>query len=1085
MEQIQSTDNSHETEVKPAKRKKKQRRLRPAFLAGGASFLCALLSLLIGFFRTPALYPVDFGQYELLLRQFGLTWTSADLLAGDLYYTRPLTQFTYTRFSWSNLLTPAVGNSLIYPIALVRLVTEPFGRLFHVDLLAAVLAFILLLAVVLIAASMFRRYPQFWWFPVAVLCLLFTDGNFCAMMRGLYTTGSAIVFTLLHIGMVLYISVLDPSKRAGKLPWLFLTSLLFLKSMTPMIVFLPLLIVSDLYFVWSARKSLSKNLVASGLAAFLGVILLSNAVSFSLSDVDFFSEASAYESFFNTVLPASDDPAGILAEIGLDESYAEDIGKSYYLSDDSYTHNPNDEDEARELFSKLTWQSLIKVYASHPDLLWHNLTQFPYRSDRYESERNSPITANENGFTVHRNEEGVLGFLRFIAHLSYAQFFPVCAISGIAFAFWAFYRKKIKYLIGAVVFFSLPLYLAFVTILNGYAFGSELILYQTFLQDFLAVCVCCVLILAMKAFSVWVTKYSETPTVPSRPFAYVTAPLFHETGKQDGIFASLRQKADEVLSNRKTSALIITGIALAMFMIVYLPKDHVVSVNNGDYGRMMESIGITWSGDMYFDNARQALRIGIEEYAYSEPFDIARLTPLKPSYSLYAFECVIRLFTEPFGLLFSTWKTAILMGIITVFCIGTIVYDLSRKYGKLAFVIGLLLCAMLMSETYLTWFNSLYGEGCILMGMILTVTCIIHLSLNPEEADKKRIIWMVGLAFSMWVMITSKAQMLLALPGCVITFIAFAWFVRPYRYDYQLVHAVLIAVFCVLLVVSGIRVYKTDRDGDSVSQKHTLWQAYFYGIFMISDDPIGDMEKLGIDTAMAPDIGKFVSFDENADYVYSPLSEEAQKGFYDHVSTATIIQWYLMHPAKMLYMLDRAAYISKDLYQDFRVYYGEDYSDPEHDPVIGFNLWPGWRPVFSPSLFLGYVLLYGLLLVLAIRVLIQKHRDKTEKLLAVSLIFVMITGVLQYPLSVLGNGFADNHKQLFGFSLCHDFILCFAVPLFLMYSHNHPLSAEGLSAFRERVFPKKKEEVSPDEKSDDSVRHEAGSDQDVPAGAGA
>ena len=62
---------------------------------------------------------------------------------------------------------------------------------------------------------------------------------------------------------------------------------------------------------------------------------------------------------------------------------------------------------------------------------------------------------------------------------------------------------------------------------------------------------------------------------------------------------------------------------------------------------------------------------------------------------------------------------------------------------------------------------------------------------------------------------------------------------------------------------------------------------------MISDDPIQDMKSLGIDTAMAPDIGKYVQFDDPSMYVYAPLSDEAQTAFYDHVSMLTVIKWYL------------------------------------------------------------------------------------------------------------------------------------------------------------------------------------------------
>ena len=35
----------------------------------------------------------------------------------------------------------------------------------------------------------------------------------------------------------------------------------------------------------------------------------------------------------------------------------------------------------------------------------------------------------------------------------------------------------------------------------------------------------------------------------------------------------------------------------------------------------------------------------------------------------------------------------------------------------------------------------------------------------------------------------------------------------------------------------------------------------------------------------------------------------------------------------------------------------------------------------------------------------------------------MLVGVMQYPLSVIGNGFADNNKQMYTFMLCHDLLV--------------------------------------------------------------
>ena len=43
-------------------------------------------------------------------------------------------------------------------------------------------------------------------------------------------------------------------------------------------------------------------------------------------------------------------------------------------------------------------------------------------------------------------------------------------------------------------------------------------------------------------------------------------------------------------------------------------------------------------------------------------------------------------------------------------------------------------------------------------------------------------------------------------------------------------------------------------------------------------------------------------------------------------------------------------------------------------------------------------------------------------MLAVLYLGVMLIGAVQYPLSVIGNGFADNQKQMFGFTMCHDFL---------------------------------------------------------------
>ena len=158
-----------------------------------------------------------------------------------------------------------------------------------------------------------------------------------------------------------------------------------------------------------------------------------------------------------------------------------------------------------------------------------------------------------------------------------------------------------------------------------------------------------------------------------------------------------------------------------------------------------------------------------------------------------------------------------------------------------------------------------------------------------------KIIWLVALFLSLDIMVSAKSQMLLTLPAAIILFVILSIYQRPYRYDYQALQALLGFALYGVLAFSAVVVYQSERTEESVSQKHTMWQAYFYGIFMISDDPIGDMVKLGVDTAMAPDIGKYVQFEDDSWYVYAPLSKEAEGAFYNHVSMFTIVEWYLTH----------------------------------------------------------------------------------------------------------------------------------------------------------------------------------------------
>ena len=190
-----------------------------------AVLLLALCCLGIGFFRAGNLYPVDYGQYERIMTQCGLTWTEADLARGGLQYERPITTFEYTRFSWSALLTPQGGGALVYVTALCRLILQPLGLPLSLQAVGAVLALVLAAGTTMLAAAFRRLFPRGWFCPVLLLLEIYADGNFCVMLRSLYPEGAAIAFGILTTGLAfLAYSLPVPRRRRLLIPVTILAS---------------------------------------------------------------------------------------------------------------------------------------------------------------------------------------------------------------------------------------------------------------------------------------------------------------------------------------------------------------------------------------------------------------------------------------------------------------------------------------------------------------------------------------------------------------------------------------------------------------------------------------------------------------------------------------------------------------------------------------------------------------------------------------------------------------------------------------------------------------------------------------------
>ena len=931
--------------------------------------ILALVLILSGLFASPRPEIADSGKLERIMEAAGLA--HPQLSEGEPLHARAAEDFDYAHFSYAKLFSPTRSGSILYPIALIRMLTKPLGLGFSTTWLYLLYAVLASLGVYMIVRSAASLRWQCGAISGAALAMLFANHGLTAWFGSLHETGTLIVALTVFIGCALRGFTY---RRGGGLNGIWpvaLASLFLLNASARAIVFAPAAAAAVVGIVareWKSVRGARRQLAA--LAALM-LCAVCSSHGYFLSNPDNFSDAAVYHAVFQGILPASKDPEADLAELGLDASYAADIGKSFYQDSGEYAHDPRDAQEAARLFSAIDARRVALWNLRHP-----------------------------------------VRFLRTVLHLTGGAI-PITAIAALLAAIgWLILRRRRKSLawiepaalicLIAGIAGYLPLHIALM--------GADSLELDRAFSAFCMAALWGGLLAAagwaIGAGSVWFRRIYEEEEIPDPPQRQAIP-----RPRRTPLAGTIRA----IAGSRRGTVLAVLALAALMVCSVQFAHPRAGGVNNGDYGRMMEQLGLTWTGEYYYDHAAQAGRQVIERYAYLSDFDPAKLTILKPTYSLIYPVSIVRGACALLGLEFSTWYVSLLMSAALALCILSMVWDLHPYFKRYTLPLGIGLCLVFLCESSLVWFNSLYGEGCILLGVMMTLACCVRLSVLPRGRGMG---WVFALAFSGMFLVTAKAQMLAALPVVLALVLVFAFHHRPLRVG-RLVAYTLACMACMGLIAGkGMRIYS---DNSAVSERQTVWQSVFYGALMLSDDPQKDLAELGLPPEMAADIGKD-AYQPDEEYAISPNSDEAAQVMYDHINAFTMAGYYLRHPVRLLKMLDYTAEESQQMYNGFRAYLGQDYSGA-HDAVDRWGLWLYWRPLFAFGHFWKYALVYGAVLVFAILRLRRGDLDVHRKLLIASYLGIMLIGALQFPLTAIGNGFADSHKQLYGFLICHDLLL--------------------------------------------------------------
>lgn len=968
---------------------------RRARLTGLAAALLTVAAILWTLFASPSIGAVADGSYASAVEHLALRYAEESIPSGQR-----VEDFAYTDAAYSTLVLSS-RTSVGAAVALVRLATHPFGLGFSTRYLAVVYALLMGWGAYLLANGLARRSRTAAIAATLGLPLLLANPTIIGYLNSLYPVGAAMAYFMLFLGAAVY--CLCREKGCG-VQWALLTlfaAQLMLRTMAQMMALLPAAVVAVVLCAVHSCPGKAERPLHAACVLIVSLMCVSGLVTGCQADDTVHSAAANYLAVFQGYLPASEDPADTLESLGLPESYLADIGKSYYDASDTFANDPQDAENAALLNETISLGKRMAFAVQHPEVVrgMMNANESALQSaDSWylADDIGNAVSARSPLHTVletifGRDHHAISRWCLICAALL-VLLLPIVRRQGASVMLCAF---LLAVLLGAVGYLPLTLVLAGgIDLLNmkplAYLLGGFAVL------------------MSLVSGAVLIRRLMAWLSVKEAKLALPPC----SAGSSSGLLTYLRRI--RVTQKGTVAAIAVVCVVLCCWQL--LPAAHISGVNNGDFGRMMEQIDLYWAQPQLDDESTQMDWGAVEDYSYREPFHPARLTSADPTYSLIFPSMLVRFITLLTGGNYSTQVQAFILLALVIAALLLLVHDLYPLLGKLTLPAGLLTACMLLGENYLGWYNSLFGETMIPVGLMLTIACTVHLALMPR-GHRKSWLWMLLLAVSVRVLCTAKAQMALALPAALVLLIVFTVYHHPKTVKQIVAFSLMGALLCGLVSYDTLGVYRKNQ---GLSEKYTIWQSVFYGALMIADDPDAAMEELGIPAEMKADIGKHAYY-PNSEYVYPIESDELQEKFYDRVTTMTLVRYYLRHPKDLLTMMNRAAQESVTLSTSFMTYTGTLYSDAH--PLHRMNLWRNLRSIFAARAFWVYVLLYGAAGVFCLTLICRKKTSKQAKLLAMLALCVMFVGVMQYPLSVIGNGFADNNKQMYTFMLCHDLLV--------------------------------------------------------------
>ena len=439
-------------------------------------------------------------------------------------------------------------------------------------------------------------------------------------------------------------------------------------------------------------------------------------------------------------------------------------------------------------------------------------------------------------------------------------------------------------------------------------------------------------------------------------------------------------------------AALLTGVV----MLIVLFASPVGMADNGDFYRIMVGNGLykldRYAPDQFFSFF--STKYGMYQYynEFSSGFQSAQ-GPL-----IQAAVALDKLFTGQDGVFDIRFQAVILAIYLMAAVYLLTTYAARRVKGSMAYLISLLAAFMFADVGYLAYFNSFYAEGLAFASFLCAIACALLLSSGWGSKT-----WLiVGFTISSLVLVCAKQQFA---PLGVLLGILCLFLNTPNKaFSLQKSLGWLRRGCAFVLAAAGVLTYVLiPQEFVDINAYHAMTR----GVMMTSENP----EKALADFDINP---QYALLDQTIYYERNPVIDVQdpmlKEDFYAKYGFVSIAKYYILHPGQLISMLDLSARSANSIRPESIGNYEKSTGRDPGAHANFFSLYSTLKKAWAPKTF-GFMLLFF------VSVLVVSIKDRQRMLI---LGFVLVMGLSQIAVSIIGAGDADLAKHIFLYNVSFD-----------------------------------------------------------------